>query len=584
LVDRGIRSTIAASFAENIEVHSEYLDVSRFQSPEYQQHLAKFLRQKYADRQVGLVIAGLAPALDFALNYRSEIFPGIPLVFCAVDEREVMARKLPSDVIGVPNKFDLTATLDIALRLHPNTAHVYVVAGKAEFDLSWVAEARRVFRGYEERLEFVYLTGLPMNALLSEVDHLPPDSIIYYLHIFEDGAGKPFVPAEALELIGAKANAPIYGNVDTYIGRGLVGGRVFSFEAEGQHAAGLGLRILAGEKPEQLGIQETSENSYMFDWHQLRRWGIGENTLPRGAEIRYQEPDFWDRYRWRVVGAISVCIFEALLIIGLLVQRSSRMRAEKGLRENQRELRVLTGRLLQAQETERRRIARELHDDLSQRLALVCVQLDLLEQKPAESAPQLAAQLHDLSAQVKDLSSSMHDLSRQLHPTKLEQLGLVPALSGLCNELSQSHALRIEFTHHDVPGSIPADTSLCLYRIVQEALRNVVKHSGARHADVELNGGADAICLRIVDDGAGFDTNSIDGKGGLGFAGMRERLRLVRGEIAIDSSPSGGTRVEVHVPISAADSLTLAAPPEERGERSVRGSGESVWKVERTTV
>src|SRR5262249_11091457 len=146
-------------------------------------------------------------------------------------------------------------------------------------------------------------------------------------------AGKAFVPAEALELIAGKANAPIYGNVDTYIGRGLVGGRVFSFEAEGRNAARLGLRILAGERPEQIGVQDTSENSYMFDWHQLRRWGIREDELPNGSVIRHQEPGFWDLYRWHVLGVISLCIIEGLLIVGLLVQRSSRMRAEKRFRQ-----------------------------------------------------------------------------------------------------------------------------------------------------------------------------------------------------------------------------------------------------------
>jgi PAS domain S-box-containing protein len=687
LLDRGIRSTFAASFPESLEIHSEYLDVSRFQNPEYQQHLATFLRQKYAGRKVELVIAALAPALDFALEHREETFPGVSVVFCAVDEREVKTRKLPPDVIGVPIKFDLAATMDVALQLHPNTAHVFVIAGKAEFDLSWVAEARRVFRPYEDRLEFVYLAGLPMDALLNEVDHLPQDSIIYYLHVHEDGAGKAFVPAEALELIAAKANAPIYGNVDTYIGRGLVGGRVFSFEAEGRNAAKLGLRILAGEKPEQIGVQEISANTHMFDSRQLRRWGISEDALPPGSEVRHQAPGFWHLYRWHVIGVISLCVLEALLIAGLLVQRSSRMRAEKrfrqmveaapngmimvgkngkivlanaqmeklfgyalaellgqtveflmperfrpqhparrldffrspkirlmgadrelfarrkdgsefpveiclspvrtdegqfvlasindltqrneaekALRENQRELRVLTGRLLQAQETERRRIARELHDDLSQGLALLSVHLDLLGQKPTESPAQLAGHMHDLSAQVRQLSSSVHDLSRQLHPTKLEQLGLVAAVGGLCKELGQSHDLRIEFMHHDVPESIPADTGLCLYRIAQEALRNVVKHSGAHGADVELGRDTDAICLRITDDGAGFDPNSVEGKGGLGLVSMRERLRLVGGEIAIDSSPSGGTRVEVRVPVPA---------PE---------PAESVWKVEKTTV
>src|SRR5262249_55580757 len=153
--------------------------------------------------------------------------------------------------------------------------------------------------------------------------------------------------------------------------------------------------------------------------------------------------------------------------IGSAIDITDEKRLTEELRENQHELRVLTGRLLQSQETERRRIARELHDDLSQRLALLSVQLDLLGQKPPETTAQLAEQIQDLSAQVKQLSSLVHDLSRQLHPTKLEQLGLVAAVGGLCKELGQSHDLRIEFAHHDVPEAIPAHIALFLYRIAQ---------------------------------------------------------------------------------------------------------------------
>src|SRR5262249_38410432 len=160
-----------AGFAENIQVQSEYLDMSRFQSAGYEQHLTKFLRQKYADRKVELVIVGLSPSLDFVLKHREEIFPGVPVVFCAVDEREVKARQLPGDVIGVPIHFDLAATLDVAIRLHPNTARVFVIAGRTEFDSKWVAEAQRAFRPFEQRLEFVYLTGLPMQALLGKLEH-----------------------------------------------------------------------------------------------------------------------------------------------------------------------------------------------------------------------------------------------------------------------------------------------------------------------------------------------------------------------------------------------------------------------------
>lgn len=237
--------------------------------------------------------------------------------------------------------------------------------------------------------------------------------------------------------------------------------------------------------------------------------------------------------------------------IGCADDITERRQAEEGLRDSQRELRALTGRLLQAQETERRRIARDLHDDLNQSLSLLSVELDLLGQKPPQSAAQLGGRLEELLARVKQLSSSVHDLSHQLHPSKLEQLGFVAAVRGLCQELTQSHSLPTAFTHREVPEAIPEDMALCLYRIAQEALGNVLKHSAARHARVELSGSANAIGLQIVDDGVGFDPTLADGKGGLGLVSMRERLRPVSGEIVIDSRPSGGTRIEVRIPLCA---------------------------------
>jgi len=210
--------------------------------------------------------------------------------------------------------------------------------------------------------------------------------------------------------------------------------------------------------------------------------------------------------------------------------------------------RAEAGRLLQAQEREARRIARELHDDLGQGLALLTVKMDLLRQKPPE-AEQLGARMQELLAQVRQLSSYVHDVSHQLHPSKLEQLGLVAAVGSLCRELSQNHGLKIEFTHDQMPAAISPDTAVCLYRIAQEGLRNAIKHSGAQQAEVALSGRADAISLRIVDHGSGFDPRQVQGKSGLGLVSMRERVRHLGGEIAIDSQPSGGTRLHVRVPL-----------------------------------
>jgi len=669
--DRGIRAGFAADPSEQVEIRNEYVDTSGNRAPGPKGLQVAYLRQKYAGRKVDLVIAVLSSALDFTLSHRAELFPGVPVVYCAVDEREVAKRQLPADVVGVPTRVDFAATLDVARRLHPHARTVYVVAGASPFDTSWADEARRVFAPYEGELEFEYLTGLPMNDLLSRVAVLPDRSIVFYLHIFQDGTGKTFVPAEALELLAARANAPIYGRVDTHVGRGLVGGRVFSFEAEGRSAAGIGRRILGGERPGAMTVPAANETQYLFDGRQLRRWGIDERDLPPGSVVRFREPTVWGEYRWHILGVLTLCGLQALLIAGLLLQRLKRRRseaalgesearfqvmadaapiliwtsgvdkactflnrpwleftgrpldrelgngwaegvhpedlsrclevyathfdarvpfemvyrlrrhdgeyrrildrgvprfttqgefagfvgtcsditelrrAEDRLRASQRELRRLTGRLLETQESERRRVARELHDDINQGLALLAVEIDILARSPPETAAAVTDRLRELSARARGLSSSVHDLSHQLHPSTLEQLGLVAAVRELCREVGHGHGLEVKFTHFPDPGPLPAAAALCLYRIAQEALRNVVKHSGAGHAAVELSASDGQVRLRVADDGAGFDPTVAHG---LGLVSMQERLNLVGGRLSIDSRPAAGTRIDAIVP------------------------------------
>jgi signal transduction histidine kinase len=558
-INRAIKSIFASEAPWRIEICNEYIAAVRLRDGDFKQAQVSFLRQKYAGRKVDLVIAATSTSLDFLLEHRDELFPSVPVVFATADQREVTAHLLPPDVIGVPIRKDLDGTLDLALRLHPDTRRVFVVAGSATFDAHWESEARRTFRSYEGRLEFVYLTGLPMDELLGRVAGLPEQSIVYYIHITQDSTGKPFVAAEALERLAARANAPIYGFSETYVGRGIVGGRVFNHETEGTKAARLGLRILAGAKPETIPLPEMSENTAMFDWQQLRRWGVSEESLPPGSIVRHKEPTIWDVYKWHIVGTVSLCVVEALLIAGLLIQRGMWRRAMGSLRESRRELQLLSGRLLEAQEVERRRIARELHDDLNQSLALLSLELELLAQDPPTSAAEVADRMQELSARVKELSSAVHDLSHQLHPSRLEQLGLVTALDELCKEVAHGHDLDVKFTHHPEPGPIPPDAALCLYRIVQEALGNVVKHSGSHHALVELSGAVGSIRLRVTDDGVGFEPGTVAGSG-LGLVSMRERLHLVGGQIAIDSRPAGGTRIDVRVPVAAPDRPVNGAP------------------------
>jgi PAS domain S-box-containing protein len=251
--------------------------------------------------------------------------------------------------------------------------------------------------------------------------------------------------------------------------------------------------------------------------------------------------------------------------IGSCIEISDEKQVRDKLLDNQHELQTLTRKLLLAQETERRHIARELHDDLNQNLALLSVEMDLLANRPINTEL-VRRRLHDLSARVKELSSSVHGISHRLHPSNLEQLGLGAAVRGLCSGLTQLHGLPIEFTERNLPPSIGADVALCLYRITQEALSNVIKHSGAQHAEVELTARAEELDLRIGDDGVGFDPELVNAQGGLGLVSMRERLGLVAGKITFDSAPSAGTRIKVRVPLPTASEIGTALKEESATE------------------
>ncbi len=222
-------------------------------------------------------------------------------------------------------------------------------------------------------------------------------------------------------------------------------------------------------------------------------------------------------------------------------------------KQTEESLRGLSARLITAQEEERSRIARELHDDFNQRLAILAMDLERLGGQQPAAGKDFSDGRGSLLRRTKELSSDVHRLSHQLHPSVLQHLGLVAATRSFCKELSDQNGIHIELVHHGVPRSLPGDVALCLYRIVQEALRNVIKHSGAESARVELGGSAEELTLRISDDGTGFDPESAQTRQGLGLLSMRERLRLVRGTISFERLEPAGTRIEARIPLPDSD-------------------------------
>jgi len=221
-----------------------------------------------------------------------------------------------------------------------------------------------------------------------------------------------------------------------------------------------------------------------------------------------------------------------------------------GLGETGEPLQGLSARLIKAQEEERSHLARELHDDLSQRVATMAIELEQLGQEAPRSQPGLRASLGNLWAQAQQLSSELHRLSHGLHPSTLDQLDLAASVRALCQEFSHRHQLQIDFSQQGFPGDLPKDIKLCIFRIAQESLRNVVKHSGSCKAMVHLEKTDRAINLNVSDDGCGFDIGAASIKQGLGFISMTERVRLVAGDITIHSERSRGTRISVSAPLN----------------------------------
>jgi PAS domain S-box-containing protein len=261
-------------------------------------------------------------------------------------------------------------------------------------------------------------------------------------------------------------------------------------------------------------------------------------------EMEYRLRRFDGKYRWIVDYGVPRFESDGTFCgyIGSCVDITDRKATEESLEE-------LSGRLINAQEAERKRIARELHDDFSQRLALQGIRLGQLLTKLPESVPEGREKVKELLKTNFDLSRDMHALSHQLHSSTLEHVGLASALKGLCDQVSRTHKIRVDFTGRDVPSEIPKDVALCLFRVAQEALSNVVKHSQAEQARAELFGGNNQIRLRILDAGLGFEPVPGNTYSGIGLVGMRERLRLVGGVLAVESSPKRGTEILGIVPL-----------------------------------
>jgi PAS domain S-box-containing protein len=277
----------------------------------------------------------------------------------------------------------------------------------------------------------------------------------------------------------------------------------------------------------------------------------GNYSASFGARIEFEREyrlrRFDGEYRWMVDHGVPRFETDGTFCgyIGSCVDITDRKLAEESLQS-------LSGHLIQAQEQERARIARELHDDFGQRLGVQRLELEQLRDKLPESEQEGRARVQKMLKRTKEMCADVRSLSHRLNSSKLEFVGLVPALGNLCEEFSERYQIAVHFTGHGTRLCLTKDVELCLFRVCQEALNNVVKHSEARSAHVALSASANKVSLRISDAGRGFDTDLRNPEAGIGLVSMRERLRLVGGRLLIKSEFKRGTEILAELPLPVA--------------------------------
>jgi signal transduction histidine kinase len=548
--ERGLRAGFQTVPKSSLEYYPEFLESNRFPGEEQARVFRDYLRRKYADQKIDAVIALSDTALNFLLSYRDELFPNAPIVYHTFNRPEFNGRGAGAGLTGVVADGVFKNTLDVALRLHPGTREVLVIIGTPERDRKLERSVRRELQNFEKRTTLKYLSDLQLAPVLTQVKQAKAGSLVFYVRQSQDEPGNTLDPSDVLSLVTSASSVPVYSlATGALMGRGTVGGYGFDLEACGTRVAETALRIMNGARPEDIPVVQ-QVTSARFDWRQLQRWGIREDRLPMDAVVLFREPSTWERYWSLVLGVLAVLIAQSALIGGLLLQRSRRRSTEKALTRSETALRdsyersmSLAGRLITAQEEERKRIARDLHDDMGQRLAVLSIGL---EQLARVTAPSGIGSARDLARLAKEMVHDVHQLSHELHPAKLDILGLVGGVQCFCRDVSRQHGLNVDFRHALGGRSPSPDIAVGLFRIVQEALHNVVKHAGSRDASVRLSERRDTLHLHVADRGRGFDMRAHDGEG-LGLLSMRERVRVLGGTIVVRSAPGRGTRIAVHV-------------------------------------
>ena len=340
IVDEIIRSTLERELGPRLDFYAEFLDTARWPEGEAQVAVHEFIRRKYAQRKLSVIIAVARPAINFMRIYGDELFPGVPIV--AYGDSDVLRNWEPGrPITGSLAKIELSATVELILRLQPGTREILVISGASDSDRWRQSDARRQLDRLEKRVKLTYMDAGSVQDFVRTVAQVPDGTVIFFLTMYQDSAGNKLLSHEVLARIAKEARVPVYNQTATHVGLGIVGGVVIDPEILGRETTQLTLRLLRGERVQDLPIQESKSIFPMVDWRQLRRWKLDEKRLPAGTVVRFRDPSAWESYKGYMIGGVVLILAETLLIFGLVWQKARAKRAETQLRESEERFRLV---------------------------------------------------------------------------------------------------------------------------------------------------------------------------------------------------------------------------------------------------